>query len=226
MTHAPLLAAVFDLDGTLVDNMAFHARAWVVLMARFGVELAPGRIEREFAGRRNQDILPALLGRMVPPEELDQLMAEKERLYQQLYAPELALVPGASAFLDRMRSAGRPMALATASPKAARDFVLDGLGIRSAFERIVGNEDVLRGKPFPDMFLAAAKALGVSPAACVAFEDAASGIVSAKAAGMCVTGLTTAASAEALRDAGADFTMRDFSLLPQEIERRLFSERS
>jgi len=224
MAAPPLLAAVFDLDGTLVDNMSFHAKAWVALMRRFGIEVPPARIEREFAGRRNQEILPVLLGRPLAPAELAELGEEKERLYQELYRPHLQLLRGCRNFLDRMARAGRPMALATASPRAARDFVLDGLALRSAFRHVVGNEDVLRGKPFPDMFLAASRALGVPSASCVAFEDAVNGVRAAKAAGMWTVGLTTAAPPEVLRGAGADWTMPDYAELPGELERSLFGE--
>ena len=217
-------AAIFDLDGTLVDNMAFHAKAFVVLLRRFGIELPPGKIEREFAGRKNQEIIPALLGRPVGPEELDELGEEKERLYRELYAPHLELVPGARPFLERMVKAGHPMALATSSPQAARDLVLDGLGIRPLFKRVIGNEDVARGKPFPDMFLAAAKALGLPPSRCLAFEDAANGVMAARAAGMRVAGITTAASAEVLRAAGADWTIPDFNALPAEVVRLFFGD--
>ncbi|MFT3770917.1 MAG: HAD family phosphatase [Minicystis sp.] len=216
-----LRAAVFDMDGTLVDNMAFHNRAWEIVSARLGVPTTAERFQREFAGKKNEEIFPELLGRPVPSDELDRLAGEKEALYREHYRPHLALTRGAAAFLARLREGGVRLAVATAAPLGNRDFVLDGLRIRAGFERIVGAEEVTRGKPAPDIFLLAAKDLGVAPEACVVFEDAANGVRAAKAAGMLAVGITTAASAEELRDAGASFTAADFASLPRALLLRL-----
>ena len=220
----PLRAAVFDMDGTLVDNMAWHARAWVETCRRLGLEIPSERFEREFAGKKNEEIFPLLLGRALEPEELTRLADEKESLYRSLYAPHLALLGGARELLERLKAAGVRLAVATAAPPANRTLVLDGLGLRSCFERIIGAEDAPRGKPAPDMYLAAARALGVDPASCVAFEDAVNGVLSARAAGMLAAGVTTATGAGALREAGARWTMADFRELPEELLRMLLGD--
>ena len=221
-TQPRLLAAVFDMDGTLVDNMRFHSEAWVVISRRLGVEATAERFEREFAGKKNEEIFPELLGRSVPSEELERLAEEKESHYRSLYAPHLALHKGADGFLGRLRTAGVKLAVATAAPQGNRTLVLDGLGIRGWFARVVGAEEVTRGKPAPDIFLAAAKALGVEPGACVAFEDAVNGVRSARAAGMLTVGVTTTTPAEVLREAGAHWAVPDFDALPAEFEALLF----
>jgi beta-phosphoglucomutase len=215
-------AAVFDLDGTLVDNMRFHVEAWVAMSRRLGVELTAERVEREFAGKRNEEIFPTLLGRAVPAEELARLAEEKEAHYRELYAPHLVPLRGTRELLARMRTAGLGLAVASAAPSANRTFVLDGLELRGHFARVVGAEHVTRGKPHPDIFLEAARALGVEPEACVAFEDAVMGIRSARAAGMLVVGVTTLTPAEVLREAGAHWTIQDFGALPEALERVLF----
>jgi beta-phosphoglucomutase family hydrolase len=217
----PLLAAIFDMDGTLVDNMRYHSEAWVALSRRLGLDATAERFEREFAGKKNEEILPILLGRPVPPEELAQLAEEKETHYRKLYAPHLSLMPGAEAFIARLRSAGVRLAIATAAPTGNRTMVLDGLGIRSLFARVVGAEEVRRGKPAPDIFLAAAQAIGAEPSTCVVFEDAVNGILAARAAGMFAVGITTTTPAEVLREAGAHWTAPDFTTLPPELEARL-----
>lgn len=221
-TTPQVLAAVFDMDGTLVDNMRFHSEAWVAISRRLGVEATAERFEREFAGQKNEEIFPTLLGRAVPPEELERLADEKESHYRKLYAPHLALHRGADGFLQRLRAAGVKLAVATAAPQGNRTLVLDGLGIRGWFGRIVGAEEVTRGKPAPDIFLAAARALGVEPGACVAFEDAVNGVRSAKAAGMLTVGITTTTPAEVLREAGAHWAVPDFDALPAEFESLVF----
>jgi beta-phosphoglucomutase len=218
---SPLRAAIFDMDGTLVDNMAFHNQAWEILSARLDVPMSAERFQRDFAGKKNEEILPELLGRPLPPAELQRLAGDKESLYRERYRPHLALTRGADAFLGALRERGVRLALATAAPRDNRDFVLDGLRLRAAFERVVGAEEVTRGKPAPDMFLLAAAGLGVPPEACVVFEDAANGVRAGIAAGMTVAGITTASSAEELLAAGASFTSADFASLPRELLERL-----
>ncbi|EAU66012.1 phosphatase YqaB [Stigmatella aurantiaca DW4/3-1] len=211
------------MDGTLVDNMRFHSEAWVSLSRRLGVEATAERFEREFAGKKNEEILPLLLGRHVPAEELHQLSEEKENHYRRLYTPHLALMRGAEELIARLRAARIHLAVATASPTANRQLVLDGLGIRSTFGRVVGAEEVVHGKPAPDIFLAAARGLGVEPAACVVFEDALNGIRAARAAGMMAVGITSTTPPELLREAGAHWTAPDFASLPPELEALLLA---
>jgi beta-phosphoglucomutase family hydrolase len=224
MTLPALLhAAIFDMDGTLVDNMRYHSEAWVALSRRLGVDATAERFEREFAGKKNDEILPVLLGRSLPSEELARLAEEKETHYRRLYSPHLALMRGAEAFIARLRGAGARLAIATAAPTENRTLVLDGLGIRSLFARVVGAEEVPRGKPSPDIFLAAARFLEVEPSVCVVFEDAVNGILAARAAGMIAVGITSTTPPEVLREAGAHFVAPDFATLPPELEARLLT---
>ncbi len=223
LSAGPLRAVVFDMDGTLVDNMAFHNQAWVAFARKLGLTMTAEDFQSGFAGKKNEEILPELLGRPLPHDEMARLAEEKEVHYHTLYRPHLRLHTGAEAFIHRLRAAGIATAVATAAPQGNRELVLDGLGIRPLFTTIVGAEQVTRGKPAPDIFLAAAKALGVEPSACLAFEDAVLGVISAREAGMPVVGITTAAPAAQLREAGARWTLPDFSSLPPELEARLFA---
>jgi HAD superfamily hydrolase (TIGR01509 family) len=214
----PFRAAVFDMDGTLVDNMRVHARAWLELAARLGVTgVSAATIEREWAGFKNAEVLPRLLGRPVEPEELARLSEEKERRYRALYAPELRPLPGLLAFLDALERAGVRLALATAAPPENRALVLDGLGLAPRFARVIGAEHAPRGKPAPNIYLAAAAALELPPGECLAFEDALAGVRSARAAGMRCVGLTTVVEAPALEAAGAWFAAPDFTGMAERL---------
>lgn len=219
---SPLRAVVFDMDGTLVDNMDFHNRAWVEMARKLGLTMTAEDFQTHHAGKKNEEIFPVLLGRPVTHEELERLAEEKESHYRTLYRPHLRLHHGAEAFIARLRAAGIPLAVATAAPQGNRELVLDGLGIRPHFDHIIGAEQVTRGKPAPDIFLAAARELGVEPSKCLAFEDAILGVIAAREAGMTVVGVTTAASAEQLREAGAQWILPDFTTLPLELEASLF----
>jgi HAD superfamily hydrolase (TIGR01509 family) len=218
-----IAAAVFDLNGTLIDDMRAHGRAWSAVFRELGVEVPARRFERELAGMKHAETFEAVLGRKLPDEEATRLGERKDALYREIYAPDLRLVAGARELLQRLRAAGIRTALATAAPRANRDFALDGLGIRGLFDAVVGEESARRGKPAPDLYLAAAKALGSDPAGCLAFEDAANGIRSARAAGMHAAAVTTTTPAEALREAGAEFVFEDFAHLPSALLALIFS---
>lgn len=211
--------AVFDLDGTLVDNIRFHYEAFRALAARLGVVMDEATFQR-FNGLKNEDIFPSLVGRALEPSELQALSEEKESSYRALYAPKLAPHRGAEELLARLRAGGIKLAVASSAPPANRAMVLDGLAWRERFDAVVASEG-LRGKPAPDVFLAAAERLGVPPSACVAFEDAANGVQAAAAAGMIVVGVTTNVTADALAAAGARFTIAHFAALPDELEAML-----
>lgn len=211
---------VFDLDGTLVDNIAFHVDAFRVLASRHGFAAMDDATFQSFNGLKSEDIFPRLLGRTLTPSEIAALSDEKESTYRALYAPKLVPHRGATELLDRLRSAGAKLAVASSAPPANRSMVLDGLAWSERFDAIVASEG-LRGKPAPDIFLAAAERMGVAPTACIAFEDAANGILAAAAAGMIVVGITTNVSAAALIAAGARFTAADFLSLPAELDAML-----
>jgi HAD superfamily hydrolase (TIGR01509 family) len=188
-----------------------------------GVEVPPRRFERELAGMKHGETFEAVLGRKLPEDEAKRLGERKDALYRQIYAPDLRLLPGARELIERLRAAGIRTAIATAAPRSNRDFALDGLGIRELFDAVVGEESAARGKPAPDLYLAAARALSVDPARCIAFEDAANGVRAARAAGMHVAAVTTTTPAEVLREAGAEFVIPDFAHLPPDLEELIFS---
>jgi beta-phosphoglucomutase len=219
-TSRRMQAALFDLDGTLVDNMEFHTDAWIALCARRGLPMARERFLLDFAGRKNEEIL-AELWPSLDAAGAHAVALEKEALYRSLYRPHLEALPGLLAFLDALEAKGLALAVATAAPPENWSLVLDGLGLRKRFRAVVGAADVKRGKPFPDLFLAAAQAVGAEPGECVAFEDAVLGVQAAVAAGMPTAGLTTTQTEAALRQAGARWVMSDFTLPPAELRSRL-----
>jgi len=216
-------AAIFDMDGTLVDNMAFHSQALIeVTKRRLGIELTAERVERDFAGVKNAEALEIITGRPMSAAETELWSEEKDVLYRTLYGPHLSLVPGAKRFLERLRREGLGVAIASAAPKGNRDFVLDGLGLHGLFDQVIGQEHAAKGKPAPDLFLAAASRLGVEPARCLVFEDAVNGVLGALAAGMQAVGVTTVCAPAELLEAGARWTLPDLSKLPEDLEHLLF----
>lgn len=210
-----LRAVVFDLNGTLVDDIQFHREAWSALAARLGVPMNEV-IFQSFNGLKNDDIFPRLLGRDVGPSLLDALGREKEEHYRDLYRPHLAPVAGANELLAKLRRSGIKLALASSAPPENRRMVVEGLGWDAHFDAFIVPEG-MPSKPAPDIFLAAAKTLGVEPAECLVFEDAWNGVKAAKTAGMTVIGVTTNVDAEVLLRAGAVATIKDFTALPDDL---------
>lgn len=216
-------AVLFDMDGTLVDNMSFHTRALLeIAEQRFGVRLDPEQVNRDFSGMKNAEIFHILAKRDVTAEEARAWEAEKEERYRELFRPHLVPVRGVRDLLAKLREGGVRTAVASAAPRENLDFILDGLELRPSFDVVVGQDDAPRGKPAPDIFLAAAARLGVEPAMCLVFEDAVNGVLGARAAGMPAAGITTVCTPEVLRDAGADWTAPDLAALPADLESRLF----
>ena len=176
-------AALFDMDGTLVDNTAAHVRAFEIFCARYGVTDWQQRLSQAY-GMGNDDIM-----RLIMPEEvirtkgLKALAEEKEAIYREIYAPEIHPVKGLERLLEDLHAAGIRCAVGSSGCRANVDFVLEKCDIGKWFEARISGDMVTRCKPDPEIYLKAADALGVSPADCVVFEDAKAGIVAARRAG-------------------------------------------
>jgi HAD superfamily hydrolase (TIGR01509 family) len=185
-------AVVFDLDGTLVDNIPFHAAAFARFGERRGLRVFDRETGSRLMGRRNSDVFRELLGRPLEPGELGELEREKEALYREMSRGRLSPLPGLVELLDLLDASGIPAAIATSAPAPNVVHTLREIGLPDRFPCVVRSDEVPRGKPHPDVFLAAARAVGVEPERCLAFEDAPSGIAAARAAGMrCVAVATT-----------------------------------
>ncbi|NIA57854.1 beta-phosphoglucomutase family hydrolase [Massilia sp. TW-1] len=193
-------AFVFDMDGTIVDNMAFHTESWLAFFARRGKTYDPDAFFRETAGAQVREILRERLDADIPDDEIAVLAQEKEALYREMYAPHRRAIQGFEDFVARAREEGVKLAVATSAPPANIVFTLDELDLRRHFDAVVGAADVARGKPHPDVFLKAAEKLGVAPHDCIVFEDAPMGVEAARRAGMKTVVITTTLPAEAFRE--------------------------
>jgi len=193
----PQRAFLFDMDGTIVDNMAFHTRSWITFFERRGQAIDADAFFRATAGRQGGEIIRSYLGEHLSDDEVASLNHEKESVYRELYAPHLRAVAGFDALLGQAKANGVKLAVGTAAPPANVAFTLDGLDLRQHFDAIVGAQDVARGKPHPDVFLKAAELCGAQPEHCIVFEDAPLGVEAARRAGMRCVVLTTTLPVEA-----------------------------
>jgi HAD superfamily hydrolase (TIGR01509 family) len=187
-----IAGVVFDMDGTLLDNMPFHEEAFNTFAARHGLPALTLETRKWMDGKRNRDIFPYLFSmRTLTPDDVEQLADEKESLYRQLSKGRLSLLPGLDRLLARLGTLGIPVSLATSAPRANVEHTLAELGLRQRFSIVARSDEVAHGKPWPDVFLEAARLMAVSPERCLAFEDAPAGIIAARAAGMWTIGVST-----------------------------------
>ncbi len=205
-------AAIFDLDGTVVDNMSLHAEAFAVFAERHGLPALTQADRAKLDGRRNSEIFPVLFGHEMTREEWQAHEHEKEGLYREVSRGRIRVVAGLPALLERLRQLDIVVALATSAPALNVAHTLAEIGLAHAFPTIVRGDQVPNGKPAPDVFLEASRQVQIPPAGCVVFEDAPMGVTAARAAGMRVVALATSfsiAQLEALPDP-PDVACRDF----------------
>ena len=195
----PKRAFIFDMDGTIVDNMAFHTKSWIAFFAKRGQTLDTDAFFRDTAGRQGHEIMRAYMGDL-PDAETAVLNDQKEAVYRELYGPHRKTVDGFDDLIAQAKLRGVQLAVATAAPNANIVFTLDGLDLRRHFDTVVGAADVARGKPNPDVFLLAAERCGVAPEHCIVFEDAPLGVEAARRAGMRAVVLTTTLPASSFAD--------------------------
>ncbi|HEX8550888.1 MAG TPA: HAD family phosphatase [Abditibacteriaceae bacterium] len=176
-------ALLFDMDGTLVDNMGYHRQTWIEWSKREGLPGTEAEILAQTHGTIGE-IVRRFFPHITDDAELFAIGERKEALYREIYAPHLRLIPGLSAVLEAAKERGFPIALATAGDRTNVAFTIDGLDVRRYFDAIVSGEDVQHGKPNPEVFLIAAQRLGITPEKCLVFEDSPEGAEAARLAGM------------------------------------------
>ena len=185
-------AFVFDLNGTMIDDMYYHAEAWFdILNNDLNAGLTWDEVKVQMYGK-NDEVLSRIFGdNHFTIERMKELSIEKENRYQKAYLPQLKLMDGLLQFLDQSKTAGIKMAIGSAAIPFNIDFVLTNLNLYPYFSVVVSADDVLISKPHPDTFLQCAEQLGVNPEDCIVFEDAPKGVESALNAGMPCFVLTT-----------------------------------
>ena len=147
----PFQALIFDMDGTMIDNMMIHHRAWQRKLASLGLELTLEEVRRDIHGV-NEEIIERLFGDRFDTEEIKQIAWEKEEEYRKIYAGEVALLPGLEVFLDKAKALEIPMGIGTAAPEGNVSFIMEALDLQRYFEIVVHSGMVSRGKPDPEVF--------------------------------------------------------------------------
>ncbi len=203
---------LFDMDGVLMSNNAFHRQAWQeVAFSHMGLSLTEHDLDTKVDGGRNPEIMQRLTGSPPTPEEALSLHNAKEERYRSLARGSLREVAGLSAYLDALAERRIPYALVTSADRVNVEFGLEALNLTGRFPLRIMGEDVTRGKPHPEPFERGAALLNLGAAECLAHEDAVNGVLSAAGAGCTVVALSTTQAEAALLAAGARRVVPDFT---------------
>jgi beta-phosphoglucomutase len=195
-------AAIFDMDGVLVDTYQAHYRSWVEMAHRRGLRVSEQQFSACF-GRTSRECIAEYWGPgRYNDDEVLAMDLEKEADFRRIISSEFPGMPGARELIAALSEAGFVVAVGSSAPRENVEVVLDRLNLRDILRAVVSGSDVHRGKPNPEIFLVAAQRLGVAPVHCAVIEDAPVGLAAARAAGMvCVGFASTGRTRETLGEA-------------------------
>jgi HAD superfamily hydrolase (TIGR01509 family) len=206
-----LAGVIFDMDGVLVESEPFIAEAAVRMFAEKGVAVRPEDF-RPFIGTGEDRFLGGVAEAQGVTLDMPRDKARTYEIYLELIPGRLEPLPGVAEFIARCRARGPKLAVASSADRVKVEGNLRELGLPpGTFDAVVVGEDVARKKPAPDIFLEAARRLGLDPASCLVIEDAVSGVAAARAAGCRCLGLTTSFTSDQLMAAGAVWTAADLA---------------
>ncbi len=176
-------AVIFDLDGTLIDSEPNYQEADVELVRRYGGEMSPEEHDA-YVGIGSRTFLEAVREKWGIEADLEEMLAEKDRLYMELARERTEVFPEMDRLVRRLKEEGTPLAVASGSSREVIRELTELTGIRGFFDELVSAEEVDRGKPAPDVFLVRTPRLETAPEACTRLEDSRYGVLAARAAGM------------------------------------------
>jgi len=192
-------AAIFDMDGTLVDNMPLHIECWIALFRDEGRTVTVEDYHAAGIGGSAEEVARHFLGEHLTDAQTERLVGRKEFLYRTLARRRLKLLRGTRRLLRQARRVGIPLALATSAGPQNVAFFLETQALDGYFDAVLDSGSVARTKPHPDVFLQAAGRLGIAPDDCLVFEDSLPGLEAARRAGMRAVAVATMHPAEQLQ---------------------------
>lgn len=191
-------AVIFDMDGVICHTNPYHSLAFKSFFGKRNLFPSEEEFAQHMYGKSNSYILKHFLNREIVGQEFLELEFEKESLFREIYANHIVTIPNYLPFLNSLKEAGFKTGVATSAPRANLDLIMGHLGFEKDMESIMASENVSQHKPHPEVYLASAQNLGVSPNKCLVFEDSFSGVLAALNAGMRVVGVLSSHSKEEL----------------------------
>ncbi len=209
----PVKALIFDMDGTMIDSMPYHARSWVAFAQQHGLDIDLADLMRRTTGRNGLECMRELFQHEMDQAQAWALIKQKEQLYRDLFAPVFSEVAGFKAFSQQAHAAGLKVGVGTAGDKHNIEFVFSHLKLPMPPHAVVGGDEGLPGKPDPAIFLEAANRMNICASACIVFEDAPFGIEAARRAGMRAVAVCTTHTPAQLAGPHVMASVRDFDQL-------------
>jgi HAD superfamily hydrolase (TIGR01509 family) len=190
---ARLEAVLFDMDGVIIDSEPLWSDAEKQLLARRNLPYSPS-LKTAMMGRDARGAVGYLIEHYSLTESLGKLIEERNQLIAELFKEHLKAIPGALDLVRSVIAAGILTGLVSSSPKPLVELALEKLVTTGLFDLTLSGDQVVRGKPAPDIYITAAEKLGVKPEYCLVIEDAPHGVAAAKDAGMCCLAISTSVS--------------------------------
>jgi beta-phosphoglucomutase-like phosphatase (HAD superfamily) len=211
----PTRALIFDMDGTMIDSMAYHAQSWMVFAKQHGLTIDLDDLMRRTTGRTGAECVRELFQRDMANAEAWNLIAQKELIYRDLFAPVFAEVPGFKVFYAQALAQGLKLGVGTAGDQSNIAFALKHLALPTQPLAIVGGDEGFPGKPEPAIFLEVSHRMNTRASDCIVFEDAPFGIEAARRAGMQAVAICTSHTPAQLAGPHVIATVRDYHELVQ-----------
>ena len=193
-------AFIFDMDGTLVNNMPLHIECWIALFQDGGRTVTVEDYLASGVGGSAEEVARHFLGGHLDDAHIERLVERKEFLYRTLARHKQKLLRGTRRMLWQARREKIPLALATSAGERNVEFFLETQNLQGYFDAVLDAGSVTKTKPHPDIFLKAADKMGVPPARCLVFEDSFPGLEAARRAGMRAVAVATMHPPEQLRN--------------------------
>ena len=215
-----MTGVIFDMDGVLIDSHPIHKRAWKRFLASLGQQPSDEKLDFVLDGRKREDILRHFLGELTPEQTIAYGQRKEEMFREE--AMDVVPIAGVLDLLTELRRCNVNVAVASCGSASRVEFMLERLGLQERFAAVLTGDDVALGKPDPTIFRAAADRIGSPYQTSLVVEDAVSGVIAAKSAGMKCLAITSNGRGPALKNAGADLIASDFREIGFEALNALF----
>ena len=203
-------ALIFDMDGTMIDSMGFHAQSWLVFAKQHGLSIDIDDLMRRTTGRTGAECMCELFQQDIDNDQAWALIAKKEQLYRELFGPVFSEVAGFKAFYAQALTHGLKLGVGTAGDQHNVAFAMRHLALPTAPQAVVGGDEGFPGKPDPAIFLEVASRMNTRASSCIVFEDAPFGIEAARRAGMQAVAVCTSHTPAQLAGPHVIAAVRDY----------------
>ena len=200
---------IFDMDGTIVDSLPYHYEAWKIFFNENKVENFSEKLN-EYKGGGTLDLMRTVYGNQYSKKELKKMSEDKEKIFRKIYKGEIKQILGFKKFLDELKSKDIMVGLASNAIRKNVSMIINELEIYDYFDSIICGDEVINGKPNPEMFNETIDRFDINKDECLIFEDSLEGVLAAKNSGVKVIGITSSSSNKVLKDAGCVMSISDY----------------